>query len=300
MSEATVKHESQSEDQGSGETSMPDFHHGHCGSVQLMQQVNGFHRHGCQNRFFKKRKIRKSNYKPSDAERGQLGADAIRIGFGFDGTRSKIFLGPYPDESAARERFMRAFGSGNFEFCLVLLEQLAAIASQGNVFDEQTTNRMLSIITLFKPKSQSDAMLAGHVAAANELAMIAALRFASTKDSKQATSAERAYNNFIRTLVYLIDRFRRRHIAGERPAQQQRISITVDTQATGNIAESQTPVVNDAQVQTPGVGQTLRESLEKPQPAPPILMLTDANGLSMPLVVDSEHAAVSHVPRRRL
>lgn len=109
-------------------------------------------------------------------------------------------IGPdHPDMAVGYALLMEALGTGDYDFGLDFLEQLANAGSHGGQVDERKLNFMLAVVKGVKPKDQLEAMLAAQMAAIHMATLTFARRLAHVETIQQQDSAERALNKLART-----------------------------------------------------------------------------------------------------
>jgi len=89
---------------------------------------------------------------------------------------------------------MEAFGTADPVFVEGMMGQLADVASNGQVPNEQELNFMLSVVNGIAPRDEVEAMLAAQMAATHKATIILACRLNHAENIPQQDSAERAFN----------------------------------------------------------------------------------------------------------
>src|SRR6266566_9761819 len=165
----------------------------------------------------------------------------------------------HPDDLAGTMLLMDALGTGDLDFYLGLLNQLATAVSKGGQVDERRLNFMLSVMKGVQPRDQLETMLAAQMAAVHMATITIAQQLADVENVPQQDSAERAFNKLSRTFTTQMEALKRYRTGGEQKVTVQHVSVTEGGQAiVGNVTQaardaapekpaSSTPALTDAQ-----------------------------------------------------
>jgi hypothetical protein len=100
----------------------------------------------------------------------------------------------HPNVNFAYAQLMRAFGTGEVDFSVEILSQLAGISVRDGKMNERHLNFMFDVVKGIQPKDQLETMLAVQMAAIHSLTMTFVRRLGNVENIPQQDSAERALN----------------------------------------------------------------------------------------------------------
>ena len=145
----------------------------------------------------------------------------------------------HPDHFAGQMLLMDALGTGDGDFYIGLLYQLATAGSKGGQVDEHDLNFMLSVMKGVQPRDQLEAMLAAQMAAVHMATMTIAGRLANVEDIEQHDCAERALNKLYRTFTTQMEALKRYRTGGEQKVTVRHVSVAEGGQAiVGNVTQA--------------------------------------------------------------
>jgi len=114
--------------------------------------------------------------------------------------------------------------------------QLADVASNGQVPNEQELNFTLSVVNGIEPRDEVEAMLAAQMAATHKATMILACHLNHVENIPQLDSAERAFNKLARTFTAQVEALKRYRSSGEQTMRVEHVTVNEGGQAiVGNV-----------------------------------------------------------------
>jgi hypothetical protein len=169
-------------------------------------------------------------YEPTPDERAA--ADAVyarriktpRIKVSEVKERAEISL-DHPNVNFAYAQLMRALGTGEVDFSVEILSQLASISVRDGKVNERQLNFMVDVVKGIQPKDQLETMLAVQMAAIHSLAMTFAQRLANVDNIPQQDSAERALNKLARTFTAQLEALKRYRSNGEQKVTVEHVTV---------------------------------------------------------------------------
>jgi hypothetical protein len=120
---------------------------------------------------------------------------------------------------------MRALGTGEVDFSVEILSQLASISVRDGKVNERQLNFMVDVVKGIQPKDQLETMLAVQMAAIHSLAMTFAQRLANVDNIPQQDSAERALIKLARTFTAQLEALKRYRSNGEQKVTVEHVTV---------------------------------------------------------------------------
>jgi len=136
----------------------------------------------------------------------------------------------------AYAQLMRAFGTGEVDFSVEILSQLAAASTDGGKVNERQLNFMVDVVKGIQPKDQLETMLAVQMAAIHSLTMTFVRRLGNVENIPQQDSAERALNKLARTFAAQVETLKRYRSTGEQKVTVEHVTVNDGGKAiVGNV-----------------------------------------------------------------
>lgn len=137
------------------------------------------------------------------------------------------------------EALRKAIGADDLDFLGGIIGQLSDACSRNGTIDESQLDFMVSIIKGFKPRDQTEAMVAAQMAVVHR----AAMRFAgdlTLAESKEAIDTiGNVFNKLVRTFATQIEVLQRYRSTGEQRVTVQNVSVSEGSQAiVGNVTQN--------------------------------------------------------------
>jgi len=183
-------------------------------------------------------------YEPTTRERSALEAQydrrrmhrpAPNVKISTRNSGSTISLN-HADKAVGGLILMEAFGTADPVFVEGMMGQLADVASNGQVPNEQELNFTLSVVNGIAPRDEVEAMLAAQMAATHKATMILACRLNHAENIPQLDSAERAFNKLARTFTAQVEALKRYRSSGEQTMRVEHVTVNEGGQAiVGNV-----------------------------------------------------------------
>jgi hypothetical protein len=144
----------------------------------------------------------------------------------------------HADEDVGGLLLMEALGTADPAFVQGMMLQLAGVASQGQVHEDEL-NFMLSIVKGIAPRDEVEALLAVQMAATHTATMTLARRLNHVENIPQQDSAERAFNKLARTFAAQVETLKR-YRGGEQTMRIGSVTVSDGGQAiVWNVSGSQ-------------------------------------------------------------
>ena len=183
-------------------------------------------------------------YEPTTRERSALEAQydrrrmhrpAPNVKISTTNSGSTISLN-HADKPVGGLLLMEAFGTADPVFVEGMMGQLADVASNGQVPNEQELNFTLSVVNGIEPRDEVEAMLAAQMAATHKATMILACHLNHVENIPQLDSAERAFNKLARTFTAQVEALKRYRSSGEQTMRVEHVTVNEGGQAiVGNV-----------------------------------------------------------------
>jgi hypothetical protein len=143
----------------------------------------------------------------------------------------------HPDAAIGYLLMQNALGTVDDAFMHGLLKQLAGASSGGKEVDEASLNFMVSVIKGNEPRDQLETMLVAQMAAIHMAAMKFARQLGQVENLPQQDSAQRAFNQLVRTFVTQMEALKRYRSGGEVTVHH--VSVSEGGQAiVGNVTQN--------------------------------------------------------------
>jgi hypothetical protein len=127
--------------------------------------------------------------------------------------------------NVAYAQLMRAFGTGEVDFSVEILSQLASISVRDGKVNERQLNFMFDVVKGIQPKDQLETMLAVQMAAIHSLTMTFAQRLANVDNILQQDIIQRALNRLARTFAAQMEALKRYRTAGEQKVTVEHVTV---------------------------------------------------------------------------
>ena len=158
----------------------------------------------------------------------------------------------HPDKAIGHLLMRNALGTSDGAFMSGLLDQLAKVSLTGSEVDETDLNFMISVIKGIEPRDQIESMLAAQMAAIHMASMQFARQLRGVENLPQQDSAQRAFNQLVRTFVALTEALKRYRSSGEQKVTVQHVSVSEGGQAiVGNVTQNPREIASDKASSSP-------------------------------------------------
>jgi hypothetical protein len=146
----------------------------------------------------------------------------------------------HPDRAIGYLLMQNALGTVDDAFMHGLLDQLAGASSGGSEVDEAALNFMVSVIKGIEPRDQLESMLGAQMAAIHMATMKFAGQLGQVENLPQQDSAQRAFNQLVRTFVTQMEALKRYRSGDEQQkVTVQHVSVSEGGQAiVGNVTQN--------------------------------------------------------------
>jgi hypothetical protein len=183
------------------------------------------------------------DYTPTDSERAALKrflerrerkAPAARFKVEMSSKDIPTISGDHPEPDISYALWADALGTGDYEFSIGLLTQLADVS--GKMSSKQELNFLVSMVEGIGPRDETEAMLATQMAAIHNATMVAVRRLAQVENIAQQDSASNMLNKLARTFASQLEALKRYRSAGEQTIKVQHVTVNDGGQAiVGNV-----------------------------------------------------------------
>lgn len=134
--------------------------------------------------------------------------------------------------------FSRILGAAalNPQLSTGLINQIAALGSYGQRFDESASNFVVGFVDAMHPQDAAESLLLAQMAATHQAAMMFARRLNHVENIPQQDSAERAFNKLLRSYAAQVEALKRYRSKGQQVVRVERVTVESGAQAVvGNV-----------------------------------------------------------------